>query len=163
MDLQRQTSRRLHEEHLAVLALLERFGQALGRLTAPPSPEDADWNHLLPQLLSAIEHEISAHFDLEETQLFPLLRADGSGELADLLAEEHVPIRAVSNPLLRLLKRARAGAIDPPQWTELRLLGLELVERLSAHAQMEEGSLVPAVDELLDEETDMEIWNNYVN
>jgi Hemerythrin HHE cation binding domain len=163
MNLVRQTSRRLHEEHLAVLALLERFGQALGRLAAPPSPEDADWNHLLPQLLAAIEHEISAHFDLEEQQLFPILRANGSGELADLLAEEHIPIRAVSGPLLVLLKRARAGAIDPPQWTELRRLGLELVERLSAHAQMEEGSLVPAIDELLDEDTDMEIWNNYVN
>lgn len=163
MELSRLTAKRLHEEHVAVLALLERLGQALARLAAPPSPEDADWNHLLPQLLSAIEYEVSAHFDLEEQQLFPLLRASGSAELADLLTEEHVPIRAVSNPLLRLLKQARAGAIDPPQWTELRLLGLELVERLSAHAQMEEGSLVPAIDELLDEETDMEIWNSYVN
>jgi hemerythrin-like domain-containing protein len=163
MNLLRQTSRRLHEEHVAVLALLERFGLVLARLAAPPSPEDSDWNHLLPQLLSAIEHEVSAHFDLEEQQLFPILRANGSAELADLLTEEHVPIRAVSGSLLALLKRSRAGAIDPRQWTELRRLGLELVERLSGHAQMEEGSLVPAIDELLDEDTDMEIWNNYVN
>jgi len=163
MELARQTSKRLHEEHVAVLGLLERFGLALGRLAAPPSPEDTDWNHLQPQLLAAIEHEISAHFDLEEQQLFPILRANGSGELADLLAEEHVPIRAVSAPLLALLKRARAGEIDPAQWRELRRLGLELAERLGSHAQMEEGSLVPAIDELLDDETDMEIWNSYVN
>jgi len=163
MEFVRQTAKRLHEEHAAVLALLGRFGQALGRLSAPPSPEDADWNHLLPQLLSAIEYEVSAHFELEEMQLFPILRANGSAELADLLAEEHVPIREVSAPLLRLLKRARAGETDPKQWIELRRLGLELVERLGTHAQMEEGSLVPAIDELLDEETDMEIWNNYVN
>lgn len=163
MDLQRQTSRRLHEEHLAVLALLERFGQVLGRLATPPRLDDTGWNHLLPQLLSAIEHEISAHFDLEEQQLFPILRANGSGDLADLLAEEHVPIRAVSGPLLTLLKRARGTPPEAAQWTALRQLGLELVERLSTHAQMEEGSLVPMVDELLDDETDMDLWNNYVN
>jgi hypothetical protein len=28
---------------------------------------------------------------------------------------------------------------------------------------MEEGALVPLIDELLDETTDLEIWNNYAN
>lgn len=163
MDLQRHTSRRLYEEHLAVIALLERFGQALARLEGAPPAGDPAWNLLLPQLSAAIEHEISAHFGLEETQLFPLLRAGGSGELADLLLEEHGHIGEVSRPLLDLLKRARAGALDAGGWKSLRQLGLELVERLSAHAQMEQGSLVPTIDELLDEETDMEIWNTYVN
>jgi len=161
MEPVRQTARRLHEEHVAVLALLERLGQALGRLAAPPAADDAAWNVLLPQLLAAIEHEISAHFDLEERRLFPILRANGSGDLADLLTEEHVPIRAVSAPLLALLKLARRGTLDPARWATLRKLGGELVERLSAHAQMEEGALVPLVDELLDEETDQEIWNSY--
>ncbi len=163
MDLARHTSRRLYEEHVAVIALLERFGQALARLDGPPPAGDPGWNLLLPQLAAAIEHEISGHFALEETQLFPLLRANGSGDLAELLLEEHGRIGEVSRPLLRLLKLARAGTLDAGGWQSLRRLGLELVERLGAHAQMEQGSLVPMVDELLDETTDMEIWNNYVN
>jgi hemerythrin-like domain-containing protein len=162
-DLARQVSRRLYEEHIAVIALLERFGHALARLAGPPPAGDLAWSLLLPQLASAIEHEISGHFALEETQLFPLLRAGGSGDLADLLLEEHGRIREVSRPLLDLLKRARAGNLDAAGWSALHRLGLELVERLSAHAEMEQHSLVPAVDEMLDETTDMEIWNNYVN
>lgn len=163
MDLVRHTSRRLYEEHVAVIALLERFGRALARLNGPPPASDPAWNLLLPQLAAAIEHEISGHFELEETQLFPRLRAGGSGDLANLLQEEHGRIREVSRPLLDQLKLARAGNLDAAAWQSLRRLGLELVERLGSHAQMEQESLVPALDELLDEETDMEIWTNYVN
>jgi len=163
MELTRQTSRRLYEEHIAVLALLERFGQALARLSAPPAANDPVWSLLLPQLATAIEHEISGHFELEEKELFPRLREHGAGELADLLLEEHAAIRDVSRPLLDLLRLARAGRLDAAGWKSLRALGLELVERLSSHAQMEQGSLVPVVDEMLDEFTDMEIWNAYVN
>jgi len=163
MDLVRHTSRRLFEEHVAVIALLERFGQALARLAAPPAGNDPAWGLLLPQLTAALEHEITGHFELEEKQLFPRLREHGAGDLADLLLEEHAAIREVSRPLLELLGLARAGGLDAAAWKSLRALGLELVERLSAHAQMEQGSLVPQVDEMLDETTDMEIWNAYVN
>lgn len=163
MDLARHTSRRLFEEHIAVIALLERFGQSLARLGAPPPAGDPAWGRLLPELTAALEHEITGHFDLEEKQLFPRLREYGAGDLAELLLEEHGAIRAVSRPLLDLLKLARASGLDGAGWKSLRALGLELVDRLSAHAQMEQGSLVPLVDEMLDETTDMEIWNDYVN
>jgi hemerythrin-like domain-containing protein len=161
--LQRQTSRRLHDEHVAVIALLERFTQALTRLSGPPPSGDPVWSLLLPQLVSALKHEVSGHFALEETALFPLLRAHGAAELAELLLEEHGVIREVSQPLLELLKLARAGSLDGGGWKELRRLGLELADRLGAHAQMEQGALVPLIDELLDDETDLEIWNSYVS
>ena len=67
MNLMRHTSRRLYEEHIAVLALLERFGQALARLAAPPAANDPVWSLLLPQFATALE--------LEEKQLFPRLHA----------------------------------------------------------------------------------------
>lgn len=162
-ELVRHTSRRLHEEHIAVIALLERFGHALGRLSAPPAADDQGWNLLLPQLAAALEHEVSGHFELEEKQLFPRLRERGHGDLAELLLEEHGVISEVSRPLLELLRRARAGSLGAADWKALRALGLELVERLISHAQMEQGSLVPVVDEMLDETTDMEIWTNYTS
>ena len=160
MTLQRQISRKLHEEHIAIIGLLERFAGALARLKAgPPAVDDPLWSTLLAQLGTALEYEITRHFDLEEKQLFPRLEARGEGELAELLSEEHAAIREVTRPLLRLIERARAAELDAAGWKTLKTLGLELAERLGSHAQKEEGALVPLVDEMLDEATDSALWN----
>jgi hemerythrin-like domain-containing protein len=159
MQLQRQTSRTLHEEHVAVLALLERFERTLTPLKSAPSPEDTAWALLLRQLETALRHEVTRHFALEEEEVFPRLRAYGAGELADLLLEEHASIREVAGVLLELMARSARRALDAPGWNQLRMHGLELVERLGSHARKEEDALVPLVDEMLDETTDMEIWN----
>lgn len=161
MDLQRQLSRKLHEEHVAVIALLGNFGTALGRLRGAPTAGDPLWEPLLSRLAGALEYEITRHFDLEETQLFPRLHQRGEGELAEMLFEEHEAIRAVARPLLALIARARAGALDEAGWRSLKVAGLELVERLGSHAEKEEGALVPLVDEMLDEKTDEELWMDY--
>jgi hypothetical protein len=44
---------------------------------------------------------------------------------------------------------------------ETRALGLELAERLVSHVQKEEMSLLPAVEDLLDEGTDHELASVY--
>lgn len=160
MQLQRQTSRTLHEEHVAVLALLDRFEQALIPLkSGPPDGDDPAWGALLRQLDTALQHEVTRHFALEEEQLFPRLREYGEGDLADLLLEEHASIRDVAHELLESLARAGRGELDVPEWRRFRVQGLELVERLGSHARKEEDALVPLVDEMLDERTDLEIWN----
>ena len=38
---------------------------------------------------------------------------------------------------------------------------MELVERLGSHARKEEEALVPLVDEMLDEQTDRDLWSEY--
>jgi|SRR5688572_12224747 hemerythrin-like domain-containing protein len=162
MDFQRQITRKLHDEHVSIIALLERFGQALARLRGQvPAAGDSDWNVLLGQLGSALQYEVTRHFALEEDQLFPLLRERGEGDLADLLLEEHAAIREVAGPLTDLISRARLGQLDAAGWRMLKAHGLELVERLSSHAQKEQGALVPLVDELLDETTDDRLWTEY--
>ena len=164
MDLQRQTSRKLYEEHVAVIDLLDRFARALGRVgAAPPAADDQEWRVLLPQVSTALQYEITRHFDLEETQLFPRLHERGEGDLAELLFEDHEVIREVARPLLGLVASAQAGALDAAGWRALKASGLELAERLSAHAEKEQGALVPLVDEMLDEATDMEIWTQYTS
>ena len=164
MEFQRQISRKLYEEHVAVIALLERFGQALGRLRAqPPDAGDALWSVLLAQLGTALEYEITRHFELEEDQLFPRLHARGEGDLAELLLEEHEAIREVTRPLLERIGRARLGTLDAAGWRSLRAHGMELIERLSSHAQKEQGALVPLVDEMLDEMTDNTLWTEYAS
>jgi hypothetical protein len=165
MEFQRQISRKLYEEHIAIIGLLDRFGLALAGLKAqqPPVASDARWSVLLAQLGSALQYEVTRHFALEEDQLFPLLDARGEGELAGLLLEEHAAIREVADPLLELVSRARLGELDAAGWRSLKAHGLELVERLTSHAQKEQGALVPLVDEILDERMDEALWNEYAN
>jgi len=162
MDFERQISRKLHEEHVHIIALLEQFGLALARLRElPPAATDAVWSLLLPRLGTALQYEVTRHFDLEETRLFPMLHERGEGELAELLIEEHEAIREVAGPLLGLVSQARLGKLDAECWRALKAHGLELVERLSSHAQKEQGALVPLVDEMLDATTDERLWTEY--
>jgi hemerythrin-like domain-containing protein len=162
MELQGQISRKLHQEHVAVLDLLGRFAQSLARLRGePPVAADPVWDTLLAQLATALEYEITRHFSLEEEELFPRLHQRGEGELAEMLLEDHEVIRAVARPLLGLIQRASSSGLDAAGWRSLKISGLELVDRLSSHAEKEEGALVPLVDEMLDEATDRELFAAY--
>jgi hemerythrin-like domain-containing protein len=136
----RQVSRRLHEEHQATLALWGRVEASLvsGR------PDAA----LLASAAAALAGEIERHFAFEETALFPRLAAAGEGDIAQLLGEEHAAIRAAGAQFIALVKQNRLDA-------DLRSLGMELAERLVSHVQKEEMSMLPALDDLLDEESDM--------
>jgi iron-sulfur cluster repair protein YtfE (RIC family) len=162
MEYARRISRKLHEDHVAALDLLARFEQLLTRLHGePPGADDPAWRGLLSQLDTALQYEVTHHFDLEEEQLFPRLHQRGEGDLAELLFEEHEAIRAVAGPLLKLIERAKAGELDGAGWKALKVSGLELVERLGSHARKEESALVPLVDEMLDEQTDRDLWGEY--
>ncbi len=146
--MNRQVNRRLHEEHMATLALWSRFEQATTvRARAwPPAPEDSDVANLLRGCAVALAEELSRHFEFEESELFPRLVDGGEASIAELLAEEHVAIRAAA--------RGFSEALEVQDWQRLRAAGLELSERLASHVQKEELALLPAIEDLLDEETD---------
>ena len=60
-ELTRQISRKLYEEHVAVIGLLGRFEQALTRQRAgPPAPDDPLWSTLLAQRSRKAALEIGA-------------------------------------------------------------------------------------------------------
>jgi hypothetical protein len=163
MDFQRQTNRRLYEEHAATLLLLARVERVFtGRAGAyPPAADDRDWPGFARTLLGAIEVEVARHFEFEERDLFPRLEQAGDGDLAGLLNEEHATIRAVAQPLADLLRRALAGGLQPQQWQALKTLALEFCERLGSHAQKEDGALLPLLENVLDEDTDRELFGAY--
>jgi hemerythrin-like domain-containing protein len=157
MDFNRHISRRLHEEHEVTLARWGRLEQALARLgNGPPAREDL---RLLRECLACLADEVTRHFAFEEAELFPRLDAAGEGDIAELLAEEHETIRAAAR---------RFGELTPPggdlaaSWPAVRALALELAERLVSHVQKEEMSLLPSLEDLLDEETDRELAGSYV-
>jgi hemerythrin-like domain-containing protein len=138
----RQVTRRLHEEHVATLALWSRVEASL---TAGNT--DAA---LMRAAATALAGEIERHFVFEEKELFPRLAAAGEGDLGELLAEEHVPIRAAAARFIALVEENSFR-------DELRVAGRELAERLASHVHKEEMSLLPAVDQLLDEGADHEL------
>lgn len=148
MTLARAISRQLHEEHAATLALWGRVEQSLaaGALDAA----------LMRAAAAALAGEIERHFEFEETQLFPRLAAAGEGDIAALLTEEHGAIREAGARFIAL-----AGAA--PQPPELRPLAFELAERLVSHVQKEEMALLPALEDLLDEQADRELQLAYAS
>ena len=163
MDFQRQTNKRLYEEHVATQQLLARVERVFsGRAGAyPPAAGDAAWPAFARTLVSAIEVEVARHFEFEERDLFPRLEEAGDGDLAALLNEEHATIRAVAQPLADSLRQTLAGDLTAPQWQTLKTLALEFSERLGSHAQKEDGALLPVLDQLLDEDTDRELFGAY--
>ena len=157
MDFNRHISRRLREEHEATLALWGRLEQTLAmRGSRPPTDEDL---RLIRDCAAQIADEVTRHFAFEEKDLFPLLAASGEGDIADLLREEHATIRAAAR---RFSELAQPSADPQTEWPELRALALELAERLASHVQKEEMSLLPSLEDLLDEETDRELAGSYV-
>ena len=135
----RQVSRRLHEEHQATLTLWTRVEASLAAGKADAA--------LMRSAAASVADEIQRHFAFEETELFPRLAAAGEDDIAQLLAEEHEAIRAAG---LRFIAAAKANPLD----AGLKSLGLELAERLVSHVQKEEMSMLPALDDLLDDVTD---------
>ena len=149
MFYSRQTSMRLHEEHLATVRLWGRLEQSI----AARVPE-IELTVLLQNCCAALADEVTRHFEFEERELFTRLAQAGDGDIAQLLAEEHETIRSAARALRELLALPQPDAAARQQ---LRALALELAERLVAHVQKEEMALLPALEDLLDEETDREL------
>jgi hemerythrin-like domain-containing protein len=159
----KEVSRALDDEHRATLDLLGRAGQAFARAPRPGTPEATEAARAAASLAQFIEEHIARHFGFEEQVLFPRLADAGEGDLADLLAEEHVTIRAVAGELLPLARGAAAGTLDDAGFAALKRGAPELAERLGAHIQKETMSLLPSLDDLLDDDTDREIAFAYMS
>lgn len=163
MDIQSQTCRRLHEEHEAVFELLRRLQRALADSQGGAAPDSLDpaWGALLRDVRSGLEFEVAPHFDFEERSLFPLLADAGDGDLVELLNEDHKVIREVTASLLELLAAWRARKLDASGWRSLKRLGLELCDRLTEHALKEEQAMLPALESVLSEDRDRELFAAY--
>jgi hemerythrin-like domain-containing protein len=151
-----QVARMLHEEHVAVLGLLQRLTAVLNRHgpAAPPDSDDPAMGQLLGALAAAIETEIATHFAFEESDLFPLLDANGEGELRALYIEDHRAIVPLGKKVAEFARAARTEGFDGPTWAAFHPVAAAFAEHLTRHAEAEEAALVPLLDDLLDAEED---------
>lgn len=159
MNEDRHTSMLLHREHDANLDLLGCVELAF----AGAPRRDAETVALVRTLGAHLAQEVDRHFGFEERELFGRMVESGAGDLAALLAEEHVTIRAVAAELAPLIERAGAGRLDDAGWDALKRLALELVERLAGHIHKEESALLPLLADLLDEDADRALALDYAS
>ena len=147
MSFRRETPRLLDAEHRAALALYGQLEQALA------ARDRAAVDRLGPSLARHLADEVDRHFRFEENELFPRLAEAGEGDIAELLAEEHVAVREVA-ALLLPLALAGPASLDAAGYETFRRHALELVERQVAHIQKESMALLPMLDDLLDDDAD---------
>ncbi|MBF0561561.1 MAG: hemerythrin domain-containing protein [Alphaproteobacteria bacterium] len=153
----------LHEEHMAVLALLERLENFLNKRKAdkPPANGDAETSDLLTALAASMDSEIGHHYAFEEKHLFPRFLSLGGPGVPMILRGEHDVIRPIAGRLAELARAAVSGGFTPASWGEFHELGLEMVEREVFHVQKEEMAFLPALDQMLPPQSSAELEAAY--
>ena len=115
MDFQRQTNKRLYEEHVATLQLLSRVERGVyrprRRIPRPGGRARSGPRSRAP--CSRLSKSRSRDTLNSNAICSRAWRRRGDGDLAALLKEEHVTIRAVAQSIVALLRRSLAGELQP--------------------------------------------------
>jgi hemerythrin-like domain-containing protein len=158
----RSISRVMHDEHMAVAALLERLERFItANRTAAPDAGEPPTARLLGDLSAAVEGEIKAHFAFEEEELFPRLDDGGPSGMTSILLEEHEVILPAGEKLSEIAKAARQDGFTPESWETFARIGLDFAERLNGHIDKEEMGMIAAIESVIDEDTDRTLWSGY--
>ncbi len=162
MNFSRRTAQLLHEDHQATIVIIEALDQMIAQARkTPPDVTDPTVQATLKRAASAIRDEVSNHFTFEETELFTRLEDLGDVGIAAHLREEHAALLPLGNQVADRAAQALESGFTPDQWRDFHSYAGELIERMFAHIQKEEMALLPMLDELLDDETDLELSTRY--
>jgi len=153
----------MHDEHDATIALMARLRQVFAQYPkgSAPNTEVLGVTRLLTDLSVAIESELTRHFLFEEEELFSYLTVYGSEAVATHLMDEHATIRRVGSALVVLAREGGASGFNTARWDDFHHLGQQLCDLLEAHVQKEETILLPTIEELMDSETEMRLYDKY--
>jgi hemerythrin-like domain-containing protein len=163
MAFANRISQIMHDEHDATIALTTRLAQVIAQFPkgSAPNADDPSIAKLLTDLTVGVEREFNRHFDFEEEELFSYLTVYGDEAVGRHLTEEHVVIRRVGKALVKLADESRTVGFDAARWDEFRRLGRELCDLLGGHVQKEEMVLLPAVEETMDADTELRLYERY--
>ncbi len=163
MEYARATARAMHEDHMAALTLLDRVDQFVMEqpADAPPDGSQPATRMLLSDLKAAVHSEITEHFAFEEKALFPILEDAGADDMTGILKGEHTVLLPLGQRLADLAGTASGEGFTGESWTEFRTVAGEFVDGLRGHIDKEEMGLVPALEDILDEDQDMELIASY--
>lgn len=163
MEFQNRVCQKLHEEHAAVISLMERLAQCIaGQRDTIPDASEPLLAKLLNDLAAELPGEVERHFAFEEAELFSYLSAAGNDAIGAHLTYEHGIIRPIGAALVNLIGDVRAHGFDAARWAEFRRLGQQLYDCLVPHARKEDMALLPMLDDLMDSEKEMQLYDAYV-
>ncbi len=154
----------LHDEHTAMLAVLERLEKLLSTHGPANAPDvrDASTAQLLGDVTAALGDDISHHYAFEETHLFPRFAEYADPGISNMLKDEHDLIRPLATGLLALIEQARTGGFDQQDWARFHETAMDVTEREIFHVQKEEMGFLPLLDQVLDEDLDGELQMAYM-
>ncbi len=163
MPFRNRVCQKLHEEHDAVVALMERLLVAIDRYRdSVPDAQDPILAKLVNDLAVDLPGEVDRHFKFEEDELFSYLADAGNLGIGTHLTYEHGLIRQIAAALLKLIGEVRAQGFDAERWTEFRRLGQQLYEVLVPHARKEDMALLPLLDDMMDADKEAQLYEKYV-
>ena len=163
MHFQNRVCQKLHDEHAAVIALMERLDQTVtGKRDAVPDASEPLMAKLLNDLAAELPGEVERHFAFEEAELFSYLGEAGNKGIGAHLTYEHGIIRPIGAALVKLIGDVRAHGFDAARWAEFRQLGQQLHDCLVPHARKEDMALLPMLDDMMDSEKEMQLYEKYV-
>ncbi len=164
MMFSRRTAQLLHEDHQATVAVIEGLDDLLARARKKaPDVADARVQKVLKAASGTIQEEIDGHFAFEENELFTRLEEMGDVAIGEHLRGEHAALLPLGQQVAELARTALAEGFSKDSWAEFRALAGELIERMLMHIQKEEMALLPALDELLDDDDDMALSTLYAS
>ena len=161
MNFSNRICQTLHDEHLANIALLQRIGQLLAQGRDPPDNDQAV-QRLLSDLDSGMASEVKRHFDFEENALFAYLDSIGESAIGAHLTQEHSVLRPLIAQLCETAHATKERGFDAGSWNQFRRLGAELCGQLSAHIHKEEMALLPLIEDNMDPETEIRLYQDYM-
>lgn len=128
---------RMLDEHQVFLGRLER----LAELVAPSRPPEQRGELEELQRVAGFLVGAEPHHQREEQVLFPALQEHGIFGPPEVMASEHVRLRALKGALHDLAGRVLAGDRGP--WQDLRATAEALIEALRTHIAKEDVVLYP--------------------
>ena len=164
MSFARRTAQLLHEDHQQTVVVIEALDQLIARARKKaPDIGDPAVSKTLAQATGTIEEEISRHFAFEEDELFTRLEEMGDVSIGEHLRGEHRALLPLGQAVGEMARKALDSGFTDESWARFRDIAGELIERMFAHIQKEEMALLPALEDLLDAETDMELSTAYAD
>lgn len=164
MSFTYRTPQLLQEDHQTTLDVIERLDALLAKARrSPPDVNDATVRGTLKKAAEAIGAEVEFHFKFEEDELFPRLEAAGDVGIAAHLREEHAALLPLGLSIASGARAALENGFTDASWDEFRNSAGEMIERMLAHIQKEEMGLLPMIDDLLDDDSDMELSMQHGN
>ena len=163
MNFQNRVCQKLHDEHAAVIDLMERLARTVTRGSGGvPDAKDAALAKLMNDLAVELPGEVERHFAFEEAELFSYLDEAGIEGIGAHLTYEHGIIRPIATALVKLIREVRAQGFDAARWAEFCRLGRDLHDCLVPHARKEDMAMLPMLDNLMDADKETQLYEKYV-